>query len=86
MKCLYQDCECRYQKEMTPKEFSKDDKKSIYRVNHLFRMLFSINEKYTVQTKSCEECELYSKDQVRLSRGCAEPMVVILIIIILLLI
>ena len=36
------------------------------------------------QNKACEECELYSKDGVRISRGCAEPAIVIILIIILL--
>ena len=63
MKRHYQNCECRYQRD--------------------------IGRGQTMQTKSCEECELYSKDQVRITRGCAEPtscgVVIIIILIIILL-
>lgn len=84
MKCNFQDCQCRYQKQMTSKEFADDDKKSIYRVKDLFRSIFFSNWTYTVQTKACEECELYDPHRVRISRGCSEPAVVIILIIILL--
>ena len=59
MKCLYQDCQCRYQKD--------------------------IGRRQTMQTKACEECELYPKDQVRITRGCTEPAIAIVILIIIIL-
>ena len=43
-----------------------------------------VNTSGMTQDKACEECELYSKDGVRISRGCAEPAIVIILIIILL--
>ena len=60
MKCLYQNCQCRYQKD--------------------------IGRNQTMQTKACEECELYSKDQVRVTYSCTEFAVTIVAIVILIII